>query len=166
MELFHWKQSYFEWRYFTFAHISISKNISIFQYANDGLKNLIKNKMSIFWMRIIMYWSFPGGYYTSWSYLGEPSLVEIVPFRTAQVGIFQAKIVLLPLMFWDNTANFLLYEVDPEVAVQRCSWEKVFRKYAANLQENTHVELWFYWNHTSVWVFSSKFAAYFWNIYS
>ena len=29
-----------------------------------------------------------------------------------------------------------------EAAVQRCSWEKVFRKYAANLQENTHAEKW------------------------
>ena len=30
-----------------------------------------------------------------------------------------------------------------EVAIQRCSWEKVFWKYAANLQENTHTEIWF-----------------------
>ena len=31
---------------------------------------------------------------------------------------------------------------DPEVVTQKCSWEKVFWKYAANLQENTHVEVW------------------------
>ena len=30
-----------------------------------------------------------------------------------------------------------------EAAHQRCSHEKVFRKSAANLQENTHVELWY-----------------------
>ena len=30
-----------------------------------------------------------------------------------------------------------------EAAVQRCSLEKVFWKYAANLQENTHAEVWF-----------------------
>ena len=30
-----------------------------------------------------------------------------------------------------------------EVAIQRCSLEKVFWKYVANLQENTHVEVWF-----------------------
>ena len=30
-----------------------------------------------------------------------------------------------------------------EAATQRCSQEKVFWKYAANLQENTHAELWF-----------------------
>ena len=71
-------------------------------------------------MRIIMYWSFPGGYYTSWSYLGETSWVGIAPFRIVQVGILRAKIVLLPLTFWDNCANFLFYEVDPEAAVQ--SW--------------------------------------------
>ena len=29
----------------------------------------------------------------------------------------------------------------PEAAIQRCSWEKVFWKYAANLQENTHAEV-------------------------
>ena len=28
-----------------------------------------------------------------------------------------------------------------EAATQRCSWEKVFWKYAANLQENTHAEV-------------------------
>ena len=29
-----------------------------------------------------------------------------------------------------------------EAAIQRCSYKKVFRKYAANLQKNIHVELW------------------------
>ena len=32
---------------------------------------------------------------------------------------------------------------DAEAATQRCSWEKVFWKYAANLLENTHAEVWF-----------------------
>ena len=49
-----------------------------------------------------------------------------------------------------------------EAAVQRCSQEKVFWKYAANLQENSHAEVRFalqlYWNRTSAWVFSSKSA--------
>ena len=30
-----------------------------------------------------------------------------------------------------------------EAATQRCSLEKVYWKYAANLQENTHAEMWF-----------------------
>ena len=53
--------------------------------------------------------------------------------------------------------------VSPEAAIQWCSYEKLFRKYAANLQKNTHAEVKFkfYWNHTSAWVFSCKFAAYF-----
>ena len=41
--------------------------------------------------------------------------------------------------------------------------KKVFWKYAANLQENTHevwVALQLYWNHTSPWVFSCKFVVY------
>ena len=32
---------------------------------------------------------------------------------------------------------------NPEATVQRCSWEKVFWKYTANLQENTHAEVQF-----------------------
>ena len=55
---------------------------------------------------------------------------------------------------------------------QRCSKENLFWKYAANLQENTDVKcdfnkvvLQFYWNPTSVWVLSSKFAAYFQNVF-
>ena len=34
-----------------------------------------------------------------------------------------------------------LYNHVPEVATQRCSQEKVFLKYAANLQENTHAKV-------------------------
>ena len=43
--------------------------------------------------------------------------------------------------------NFIFYAVlrkmldNKEVALQRCSWEKIFWKYAANLQENTHAEV-------------------------
>ena len=51
--------------------------------------------------------------------------------------------------------------VTTEAALQSYSQEKVFRKYAANLQENTHAEVWFHWSCTSVRVFSCKFAAYF-----
>ena len=56
-----------------------------------------------------------------------------------------------------------------EAVVQRCSWEKVFWKYAANLLENIHAEVWLqklYLNYTSVWVFSCNFAACFQNTFS
>ena len=33
-----------------------------------------------------------------------------------------------------------------EATAQRCSWETVFWKYAADLQENTHVEVRFQWS--------------------
>ena len=36
----------------------------------------------------------------------------------------------------------VIFEV-PEAATQKCSWEKKFWKYAANLQENTYAEVWF-----------------------
>ena len=57
----------------------------------------------------------------------------------------------------------------PDAALHRCSYEEVFWKYAANLQENTHAEVCkvakqLYWNHTSAWLFFCKFAAYFQNI--
>ena len=31
----------------------------------------------------------------------------------------------------------------PQAAVQKCFQEKVFWKYVANLQENSHAEVWF-----------------------
>ena len=49
-----------------------------------------------------------------------------------------------------------------QTTYQKCTQGKVW-KYAANLQENTHAEVWF---HTSAWVFSGKFAAYFQDILS
>ena len=38
---------------------------------------------------------------------------------------------------------YLSWSRQLEAVFQRCSWEKVLWKYAANLQENTHVEVWF-----------------------
>ena len=46
-----------------------------------------------------------------------------------------------------------------KAALQRCSYEQVFSKFTANLQE-------IYWNHTSAFVFCCKFAVYFQNTFS
>ena len=45
-------------------------------------------------------------------------------------------------------ANFF---ISSETAIQRCSYEKLFWEYAANLKKNIHAEVWkqFYWNHTT-----------------
>ena len=58
---------------------------------------------------------------------------------------------------------------ETEAVLQICSQEKMFWKYAPNLQENTHagdfnkvVKL-LYWNLISKWVFSCKSTAYFQN---
>ena len=76
---------------------------------------------------------------------------------------------------WTSRENFLALKraknycnnlTRTEAITQRCSLEKVFWKYAANLQENVHAEVRFYWNCTSAWVFSCKFAAYFQNTFS
>ena len=38
---------------------------------------------------------------------------------------------------------FMFYVLDfPEAPLQRCSYKKVLWKYATNLQENTHAEVW------------------------
>ena len=54
-----------------------------------------------------------------------------------------------------------LRSINTEAAIQNCSYEKVFWKNAANLQENTHTKVWFqnkalqhYWNRPTAWVFS------------
>ena len=69
---------------------------------------------------------------------------------------------------WISTDTIKSSQVwSSKAANQRCSLKKVFWKYAANLQENTDVEVWkrLYWNHTSAWVISCKFAAYLQNTF-
>ena len=63
--------------------------------------------------------------------------------------------------FYDTQFKTVLVNLLSEVALQRCSYKKVFRRYAANLQENTHAQVdfnkvakQFYWNLTLTWVFS------------
>ena len=47
----------------------------------------------------------------------------------------------------------------------QCSYQKLFWKYAANVQENIRAEVWFQWSHTSASLFSCKFATYFQNTF-
>ena len=42
----------------------------------------------------------------------------------------------------DKPTQFIMVILS-EAAVQKCSSEKVFWKYAANLQESTYVKVWF-----------------------
>ena len=50
----------------------------------------------------------------------------------------------ISFLYYGNNVKklFLCYEIS-EAATQRCSQEKLFWKYAANLQENTRAEVWF-----------------------
>ena len=41
------------------------------------------------------------------------------------------------MVYWSLKSNYS----DAEAATQRYSWEKMFWKYAANLQENTHAKV-------------------------
>ena len=44
-------------------------------------------------------------------------------------------------ILWKTCSIFYFKLIFPEAATQRCSYEKVFRKYVANLQEDTHAEV-------------------------
>ena len=55
-------------------------------------------------------------------------------------NVYAQKLVLLQRAY---LVNRILKSHLTEAAVQRCFYEKIFRKYAANLQENTHAEVWF-----------------------
>ena len=53
---------------------------------------------------------------------------------------------LKDLLNWSVKLYFMYYSrvvIISEAAAQMCSQEKVFWKYAANLQENTHAEVWY-----------------------
>ena len=72
------------------------------------------------------------------------------------------------MVYWSWKSNYS----DAEAATQRCSWEKVFWKYAANLKEAPmpkcdfdRVALQLYRNHTSTWVLSCEFTSYFEKIF-
>ena len=62
---------------------------------------------------------------------------------------------------WVHLLTLKKFVTNSEAALQRCSWKKVFWKYAANLSRTpmsecdfNKVALQLYWNRTSVWVFS------------
>ena len=52
-----------------------------------------------------------------------------------------------PMQLFGNDKSFNLMKLS-EAAIKRCSYKKVFWKYAANLQENTHAEVWFQYSQT------------------
>ena len=93
---------------------------------------------------------------------------DIVPlFVIKSITVFQNVLLVAKFLFLSICLKYRSRR--PE----RCSLEKVFRKYAANWQENTMPKYDFnkvakqlYWNHTSAWVFSFKVAAYFQNNFS
>ena len=45
--------------------------------------------------------------------------------------------------FYISIIHTFPHAVSSEAALRRCSYKKVFWKYLENLQENTHVEVWF-----------------------
>ena len=47
-----------------------------------------------------------------------------------------------PMQLFGNDKSFNLMKLS-KAALKRCSYKKVFWKYTANLQENTHAEVWF-----------------------
>ena len=85
---------------------------------------------------------------------------------------FLNHIFFLHLLVEKLYNNHVVSKIKTEAFTQKCSWEKVFWKYAANLQEKPMSKCDFnklakqlYWNHTSAWEFSRKSAAYFQNTF-
>ena len=64
-----------------------------------------------------------------------------------EISILKVAEILMSVLnilsiFWSDL-SFVVWRQCSGAAVQRCSYEKVFRKYAANLQENSHAKVWF-----------------------
>ena len=49
-----------------------------------------------------------------------------------------------------------------EAATQRCSWKKMLWKCAANLQENTHAEVWFQSLNGCFWIWIGQLSQWYW----
>ena len=61
-------------------------------------------------------------------------MLAIIPVKTKK-----SKILWFNISFFKREVKVLVGKT--EAAVQSCSWEKVFCKYAANLQKNTHAKV-------------------------
>ena len=64
-------------------------------------------------------------------------------YRLVLAFLFDRYLLIIYTNSKDAIKCMLNDNQDAEEFTQRCSWEKVFWKYAANLQENTHAEVWF-----------------------
>ena len=77
--------------------------------------------------------------------------------KNKELQVFECKSIKKKIMSASNTYHFGVFYFKAsakcykqfewkelsKAAIQRCSYEKVFWKYAANLQDNTHAEIWF-----------------------
>ena len=89
-------------------------------------------------------------------------------YQKPKLDIMIASFHWIFLLFFVGKVNRFFVCVDvlsSEAIFRKCSYKRVFWKYAATLQENTHAEMWsnvkqLYWNHTSAWLFSCKRAAF------
>ena len=88
--------------------------------------------------------------------------------------LIKKKIVggYFPVDFYKILESTLFVVKLLKAALHRCSYKKVFWKYAVNFQKTPISKCDFnkmakelYWNHTSAWVFPCKFTAYFQNTF-
>ena len=63
--------------------------------------------------------------------------------RAIDIFLFFADKLLNSTLTWFSYYSNDTIFLKLEAALQRCSYKKMFWKYAANLQENTHAEVWF-----------------------
>ena len=94
--------------------------------------------------------------------------------RTPYLSQVRYKMSFIKICWCGYYNIFIIHiskSLSSEAATQGSSLKKVFWKYAAELQESTHAEVWInkvalHWNRISAWVFSCKFAVYFQNTFS
>ena len=82
-----------------------------------------------------------------WSSSSSPTLLVVNETYYKMLNCF---IISFPRVYYQRVLEIILATkkkvekvISSEAATQRCSMKKVFWKYAANLQENNHAEVWF-----------------------
>ena len=131
----------------------------------------------------IFYGQFWNKKWNTWSfifYILVSTLLQIVKKNIWwKHAITSLRLLLIFIRFQNDTTlkfNFKRLRkwnsFHSEEAPQKCCSKMLFYKNATSLQESTRPEVWlynvakrFYWNLTSAWLFSCKFAKYFQNTF-
>ena len=119
----------------------------LFMRESCSYKNVPLGHIECSWSNLILtfLWDNTSGLILYWSnLLTFPSiLIEVQKLYPCPKWNERKKINEENWNRQSNSLEQLSNSCGSEAASQRWSWEKVFWKYAANLQENNHAEVWF-----------------------